>query len=78
MHLSGEEDAQPPWAGLRPCTPDGIPIISAIKEIDNLFLSTGHCMMGITLAPITGKLFAQLINREKPDMSLDTFSAYRF
>jgi D-amino-acid dehydrogenase len=46
------------WAGFRPLTPDGLPIIGESSLIDNLFYATGHGALGITLAPVTGELIA--------------------
>jgi D-amino-acid dehydrogenase len=48
-----------PWAGLRPVSPDGLPIISRAKQ-ENLVLATGHAMLGVSLALITGKLVEEL------------------
>lgn len=50
-----------PWAGLRPCTPDGLPYIGRTKGFENLQVGTGHAMLGWTLGPITGKLLCQNI-----------------
>ncbi|MCS4485774.1 glycine oxidase ThiO [Staphylococcus americanisciuri] len=47
------------WKGIRPITPDGIPIMGAIRP--NLYISTGHYRNGILLSPIVGQLMAQLI-----------------
>ncbi len=46
------------WAGLRPCTPDGMPLIGRPRGVEGLYLATGHAMMGMTLGPITGRLIA--------------------
>ena len=43
------------WAGLRPATPDGLPLIGALPGLDGVFLATGHGMLGVTLAPATGR-----------------------
>src|SRR5205814_2457389 len=40
------------WRGLRPCTPDGLPIIGWSRRFDNLIIATGHAMLGISLGPI--------------------------
>ena len=65
-------------SGLRPCTPDGLPIIGRVPGFDNLFLATGHCMLGITLAPITGKLVSQLVLERALDVNLEPLSVSRF
>lgn len=50
-----------PWAGLRPCTPDGLPYIGRSASFENLQVGTGHAMLGWTLGPITGKILSQNI-----------------
>lgn len=52
------------WAGLRPGTPDGIPIVGREPSVDNLWLATGHGRNGILLAAITGLTIAQLMAGE--------------
>ena len=49
------------WFGFRPCTPSGLPIITKDKKIVNLTLATGHAMMGLSLAPATGKIVTEII-----------------
>ncbi len=66
------------WRGLRPCSPDGLPIIGRPKTIDNLVLATGHGILGVSLAPITGKLVAQMVRGEKIDWDLRLVSPDRF
>ncbi len=50
------------WAGLRPCTPDGLPVVDRVPGTENLWLATGHAMLGISLAAVTGELVAALIS----------------
>jgi len=64
--------------GLRPCSPDGLPIIDSCPGYDNLFIATGHGMLGITQASITGKLVSQLVGDETPDMNMTPLSTTRF
>ena len=66
------------WRGLRPCTPDGLPIISGSDSFSNLFIAAGHAMLGMSLGPITGNLVAQLVNEEKTDFDLGPFNLSRF
>jgi D-amino-acid dehydrogenase len=54
------------WCGLRPMTPDGVPYIGACPSMKNVFVAAGHNMEGLTLAPATGKLIAEMIADEKP------------
>jgi D-amino-acid dehydrogenase len=49
------------WSGLRPCTPDGLPIIGRHPRADRVVLATGHGMLGVTLGPLTGRLVAGLV-----------------
>ncbi|HKG53556.1 MAG TPA: FAD-dependent oxidoreductase, partial [Anaerolineales bacterium] len=66
------------WRGLRPCTPDGLPIISRSDSFDNLFIAAGHAMLGMSLGPITGKLVSQVVNEERTDFNLAPFRLNRF
>jgi D-amino-acid dehydrogenase len=67
-----------PWAGLRPCSPDGLPYIGAFASIPNLIAATGHAMLGIGLAPVTGKLVAEVAGGTAPALPLGPFSPDRF
>lgn len=64
--------------GLRPCTPDGLPIIGCFPGYKNLIIATGHGLLGITLAPITGKLISQLACEQTPEVDLTPLRATRF
>jgi len=66
------------WRGLRPCTPDGLPVIGRPAGIDNVVLATGHGMWGLQLAPLTGRLVASLINASTPSHDLRTLDPNRF
>lgn len=50
------------WAGLRPGTPDGIPIIAKHPQLSNLFVNAGHYRNGLTLAPASAKRLMQLVH----------------
>ncbi len=65
------------WAGLRPGTPDGLPILGATPT-PGYFVATGHFRDGILLAPVTAKLMAQMILGQKPEFDLEAFGAERF
>ena len=52
------------WAGIRPQTGDGLPYLDEHPEINGLFIATGHFRNGILLAPITGELMADLVERK--------------
>ena len=66
------------WRGLRPCTPDGLPIISRVKNFENLIVAAGHAMLGMSLGPITGKLVSQLAGDEKTDLNITPLAESRF
>jgi D-amino-acid dehydrogenase len=66
------------WRGLRPCSPDGLPYIGRPRHYDNLIISTGHGMLGISLAPITGKIVAQLASGQRLGMDIDALRIERF
>ncbi len=71
-------DTVKPWAGLRPCTPDGLPYIGRTKSIDNLLIGTGHAMLGWTLGPITGKLLTQSITGQSLDIESHLLNVERY
>ena len=73
----GEARILEDWAGLRPGTPDGLPILGR-TEADGYFVATGHYRDGILLAPVTAKLMSKLIRGEDPGMDLMPFSLTRF
>ena len=66
------------WRGLRPCSPDGLPYVGRTKRYSNLVVAAGHAMLGITLGPVTGKLAAQVIAGEKPDLDISPLSPDRY
>ena len=68
----------PVWRGLRPCAPDGLPYLGRFASQTNLTAATGHAMMGLSLAPITGQLVAQLLSGAKPSIDLSALSPDRF
>ncbi len=49
------------WVGMRPLAPDSLPVIGALPGKDNVFIATGHGMLGVTLAPSTGFALADLM-----------------
>lgn len=71
-------DGIEPWSGLRPVPPDGMPYLGRTSRWSNLTLATGHAMMGLSLAPGTGKTVADIITGEKPAVDLTLFSPDRF
>lgn len=66
------------WAGLRPGSPDGRPILGRLPGLENVFVASGHFRNGILLAPISGRLMAQLILEGRTELPLEPFSPARF
>ena len=67
-----------PWAGLRPMTPDGLPVIGHIGDYTNALVASGHGMLGLTLAPATAKAIATLARRDTPSATVAALSPNRF
>jgi D-amino-acid dehydrogenase len=66
------------WRGLRPCTPDGLPIVGRVPGVENLTLATGHGMWGLQLAPVTARLVAGLLTGDPDAGSLSALRPERF
>ena len=66
------------WKGLRPCSPDGLPYIGFAPGYENVLVGSGHSMMGISLAPATGKLLAELHQQKNSSMEIGGFEVGRF
>lgn len=65
------------WAGLRPGTPDALPILGATKT-PGYFVATGHFRDGILLAPVTASVMAEIATNGKATFDLSAFSPERF
>jgi glycine oxidase len=65
------------WAGLRPDSPDHLPILGP-TDVDGLLIATGHFRSGILLAPITARLVRQWITEQRVSADWDRFSPLRF
>ena len=65
------------WAGLRPGTPDGLPILGATPT-PGYFVATGHFRDGILLAPVTARVMGQMMTAQTTQIDLSKFSANRF
>jgi len=66
------------WRGLRPCTPDGMPLIGRSRAPGEVWLATGHQMTGLKTAPGTALLLAQLLAGEPPSFDPAPFRADRY
>lgn len=71
-------DAGTEWVGMRPLTPDGLPLLGRVPGFENLHVATGHAMLGITMAPITGDAMADLMTGATPPAALAAFDPGRF
>lgn len=78
LHLDDQLTVRSTWAGLRPVTPDGVPIISRSNRWDNVTIATGHAMIGLSIGPGTGRLIAEMVAGEETDIDTDRFSIARF
>lgn len=66
------------WRGPRPLTPDGLPVIGRTPRHPNLVLATGHCMLGLSLGPVTGRLVAEMCAGEAPSLDIAALAPTRF
>ena len=65
------------WFGWRPMTADGKPIIDRSPALPNVLIAAGHNMLGLSMAPATGKLVAELLNGETPHIDPRPYRAGR-
>jgi D-amino-acid dehydrogenase len=66
------------WTGLRPMCADDLPIIDRTPDFNNLYIATGHGMLGLSTAPGTGRLIADMVLRRPPAIDPTPFSIKRF
>jgi D-amino-acid dehydrogenase len=66
------------WYGYRPCSADGLPYIGRIKKYDNVFIATGHSMLGLSLGAGTGRLVGELVNEQPASINMTPFAVERF
>ncbi|MFO0962853.1 MAG: FAD-dependent oxidoreductase [Phycisphaerales bacterium] len=66
------------WAGYRPCTSDGMPVIGAVPGTRGLFIGTGHAMMGMTLGPVSARAIADLVLGKRPAIDLELCDPARY
>ncbi|HLW52605.1 MAG TPA: FAD-dependent oxidoreductase [Candidatus Angelobacter sp.] len=65
------------WAGLRPGTPDDLPLLGA-TQARGIFIASGHFRNGILLAPVTAQIMADLVTGKRPQWDISAFSPLRF
>lgn len=80
QYLAGIDAVTPQsqWCGLRPCTPDGLPVVGWAPNVAGVFIATGHARMGFTLGPITGKLASECILDGEPSIDISPLRVQRF
>ena len=78
LNLGDAPAVRETWRGLRPCTPDGMPLIGRARGDGPVWLATGHQMTGLKTAPGTGVLLAQLMSGETPRFDPEPFRADRY
>lgn len=66
------------WFGLRPSTPDSVPVIDELPHLPGLYLACGHGHTGMTGAPMTGELIASLVTRTSPPLDPQAYALSRF
>jgi D-amino-acid dehydrogenase len=71
------EPIQKTWYGWRPMTCDGRPMIDRVPAMSNVYLAAGHNMLGLTLAPATGKLVAELVGGRTPHIDPRPYAVNR-
>jgi glycine oxidase len=71
-------EAASTWAGLRPGSPDGLPVLGRVPGRENVYVAAGHFRNGILLAPVTGRLMTQLICEGRTEIDLRPFRPERF
>jgi D-amino-acid dehydrogenase len=74
----GDAVEQTPWMGVRPCTPDMLPIIGRAPSQPHLWGAFGHAHQGFTLGPTTGRLLAEMMTGDAPFVDPSPFRAERF
>ena len=66
------------WAGMRPITPDGLPVLDRAPGHENVYLATGYSMQGMTIGPPAGQQIADFVQTGKRPKLLEPFRADRF
>jgi D-amino-acid dehydrogenase len=72
------EPVEDEWFGWRPMTYDGLPIIDRSPLFDNVLIAAGHNMLGLSMAPATGKLVAEMLGNVPPHLDPSPYRVSRF
>ena len=78
LHEPTCEPVQEEWFGWRPMTPDSVPVIDWSPALGNVLVAAGHNMLGLSMAPATGKLVAEMAGRRDPHVDPVPYSVRRF
>jgi glycine oxidase len=65
------------WAGLRPGSPDGLPLLGRVGDAENLYVAAGHYRNGLQMSPGTARVMRQLILGQTPEIALEGFAPDR-
>ena len=78
MGIPAQAPVQRVWRGPRPVTPDGLPIVGRVPRRERVILAAGHCMLGLSLGPVTGRLVTELAGGKAPSLDLALLAPSRF
>ena len=78
LQASVDGPAQDTWYGWRPMTWDSLPVVGPAPDLKNVYFATGHNMLGLSLAPSTGRLIKEMICEEEAHINPKAFSPSRF
>lgn len=73
-----EDNTVDVWAGLRPCSPDGMPLVGRANTAENVIVATGHGMQGMSLGATTGKVVSDLIDKQRAEIDIHAMRLSRF
>jgi len=78
LHSAHAEEIEEEWYGWRPMTYDGLPVIDRSPVLNNVIIAAGHNMLGISMAPCTGRLVAEILNDDSPHINISPYRIGRF
>jgi D-amino-acid dehydrogenase len=78
LHEPYCDPVQEEWYGWRPMTPDSVPIIDRSPAYSNVLIAAGHNMLGLSMAPATGKLVAEMLSGDKTHVDVSPYAIARF
>ena len=78
LQQPSSKPVQEEWYGWRPMTYDGLPVIDRTPAMENVLVAAGHNMLGVSMAPATGKIVSAMVNGEAAEIDPTPFSITRF